>query len=244
MFSNTRTVSRWCAALASGAVLTVAVPALAVADTPQITVKRAEVTLEAFKTDPRFPNLARKLERSRAVMIVPEFRRGGIGIGGEGGIGVLLKRNAATGKWSYPAFFSIGGVSVGPQIGFESGEMLIVINDPITLRSIMTGSFTINADASVIAGGADARGMTSTTAEGRTGPLVLLRSRGAYAGATLGAIRLSPKEGWNAAYYHRKSTPLAILGKPGLSNPMAEGLRQQLHQLAERDNDTARLPPS
>jgi lipid-binding SYLF domain-containing protein len=57
--------------------------------------------------------------KADCVIVVPNFKKFGMGIGGSGGRGPMSCRtgDGSRGKWSPPAMYSIGGVSGGLQIG-------------------------------------------------------------------------------------------------------------------------------
>ena len=55
------------------------------------------------------------LDRAEAVAVFPSVLKAGFIVGGRGGSGVISRRVA--GGWSAPAFFDLGGGSIGLQIG-------------------------------------------------------------------------------------------------------------------------------
>jgi lipid-binding SYLF domain-containing protein len=58
------------------------------------------------------------LARAACVMVLPNVKKGGFIVGGTGGRGPLVCRtgNDFKGKWSAPAMYNIGGMSVGLQL--------------------------------------------------------------------------------------------------------------------------------
>src|ERR1700689_2802387 len=69
------------------------------------------------------------LQNARGIAICT-ILKGGIGIGGQGGEGIILIRHAgATGPvWRAPSAFNISGASLGAQLGFSSISYIIVLN--------------------------------------------------------------------------------------------------------------------
>src|SRR5947209_19979598 len=55
------------------------------------------------------------LDKAEAVAVFPGMIKAGLGVGGRGGSGIISRR--ATGGWSAPALFKMGGPSVGLHIG-------------------------------------------------------------------------------------------------------------------------------
>lgn len=76
-------------------------------------VDTAQVTLNDFIRDPKNVRLRANLVHAKGVLIFPELLQGGFIIGGAGGTGVFLARDEKTRKWSHPAFFTIGSISLG-----------------------------------------------------------------------------------------------------------------------------------
>jgi SH3 domain-containing YSC84-like protein 1 len=62
------------------------------------------------------------LSKADCVLILPGVKKFGFGVGGSGGRGPLLCRSGQNfdGKWSAPAMFTVGGASVGLQVGGSS----------------------------------------------------------------------------------------------------------------------------
>ncbi len=54
------------------------------------------------------------------VLVFPQVIKGGFFIGGAGGTGVLVARDAKTGDWSQPAFYTIGSVTFGKRQRWSS----------------------------------------------------------------------------------------------------------------------------
>jgi lipid-binding SYLF domain-containing protein len=59
------------------------------------------------------------LAKADCVLILPQVKKFGFGIGGSGGRGPSLWRGGQNfkGKWSAPAMYSVGGASIGLQVG-------------------------------------------------------------------------------------------------------------------------------
>ena len=76
------------------------------------------------------------LKDSRAILIFPEVYEGGFIFGAKGGNGLLIIRRGNN-KFSGPFFFSIGGVSVGLQVGAKSGKVVMTVMTNRGLKSIL-----------------------------------------------------------------------------------------------------------
>ena len=83
----------------------------------QALVDRARITFESFMADQNMTWLQENLHAAKGLVIVPSLLKAGFIFGGSGGSGVLIVPDAKTGKWSEPAFYTIGSVTFGLQIG-------------------------------------------------------------------------------------------------------------------------------
>ena len=63
------------------------------------------------------------LDRAEAVAVFPGMIKAGFVVGGRGGSGVISRR--VTGGWSAPAFFKMGGASIGAQIGAAKTDLVL-----------------------------------------------------------------------------------------------------------------------
>ncbi len=86
------------------------------------------------------------LQQAQGIFIVPEYGRAALGIGAAGGEGVLLVKHG--GKWSDPAFYNIGGVSIGAQAGAEGGAIAMILHNQKAVNSFMkNNNWSLDADA-------------------------------------------------------------------------------------------------
>jgi lipid-binding SYLF domain-containing protein len=230
--SNGRTLSmmptlRILAILAS-LLLLPAVPALAQVDQAQ-TVSRSLATLERMKADQNFQkSYQAELTKARGVLIIPSLYRGGFLIGGQYGDGVLLAHKA-DGSWSYPAFYTMSGGSLGLQIGIESSAILFIIRTDKGLNAVLNNQFKFGAEAGItfVTAGAGV-GASTTSAFGADIVAFAMSGVGLYGGLSLEGTVLSPRESWNSAYYHQNVATRAIVEDSAASNPQADKLRDVL----------------
>jgi len=73
------------------------------------------------------------LDRAEAVAVFPGVLKGGFIVGGRGGSGVISRRVA--GGWSAPAFFDLGGGSIGLQIGVASTDYILLFMNERAVES-------------------------------------------------------------------------------------------------------------
>lgn len=209
--------------------LQVAAPDEAAVDAGAL-VAKSKAAVEAFRSSPVSATFVQSIRSSRAVLVIPKFERAGLGLGGEGGTGVLLSRIDGTDDWTYPAFFEAGGATQGPQIGYEKGTLLIVIHNEQTLDEIMNGELAFGAEARALAGSKGVVAQTVTTGGNRID--LFLRGTGAFAGAVLKDGEIRPVKRLNVGYYGKGTEPADVLSAKGRKNLQADGLRAALTALA------------
>jgi SH3 domain-containing YSC84-like protein 1 len=195
----------------------------AAAEGPQALVERAVTVADELRAD-RGIDSADLLNRALAVMIVPELSKGGMLVGGQGGTGLLLVKNTA-GGWNGPVFYSIGGATVGLQVGFQTAKLVFFVMSDAALQRWLRGDFTFGGQdgVAVFMHGTELSNKTPQGAD----VIAWARASGAYAGITLEGTDVSFNVNENRAFYGR------IVGAPdiingGVANAGAEPLRQAL----------------
>ena len=202
-------------------------------DRVQSLVDRARITLSDFVRDPNYVWLHDNLKHAKGVLIFPQVIKGGFIFGGSGGTGVFLARDEKTGNWSEPAFYTLGSLTVGFQIGGESAEVIMLAMTSRAVDSLLSSSLKLGADVSValgpIGGGAKAQAdIPSVTGDF----LTFAKGKGLYAGLNLEGAIISVRDGMNTAYCGRDVKPTDIVVKRDCSNRGADQLREALRKAA------------
>jgi len=193
-------------------------------------------TLTNFANDPDMKWFRDHIKTAKGILIVPSLLKAGFIFGGSGGTGVMLRNNAVTSawsnepvkQWSAPAFYTMGSVTWGLQIGAEKAEVVLLIMTDKGMDAMLSTKFQLGADASVAAGPVGA-GTQAATAD----VLQFSRSKGIFGGLTLEGSVLNPRENLNGAYYGNSASPLDILVKGSYSNAQANDLRAKLATLSK-----------
>ena len=123
------------------------------------------------------------LEKAECVGVFPDVKKGAFIVGGEGGKGVFTCRKG-TGM-SGPAFFKIGGPSIGWQAGFEEADLVLLIMNKEGLNKLLQDNFTIGGEATAAAGPVGRNASASTDILMHAQILSWSRSRGLFAGVSL-----------------------------------------------------------
>jgi lipid-binding SYLF domain-containing protein len=141
------------------------------------------------------------MEKAEGIAVFPSLLKGGLGIGGERGRGILSVRNKATGAWSSPAFLTITGGSIGAQIGFQAIDLVLIINNQRGLEQLVKNQFKLGADAGVSAGPVGREASASTDIQMRAQIFSYSRSRGLFAGVTLNGSTVRQDRDANERFY-------------------------------------------
>jgi len=153
-------------------------------------------------------------------LIIPQNIKGAFLVGGSGGSGVLLANDAKSGVWGYPAFYTLGSVSFGLQVGGEASEVILMVMTDRGMETLLTSSFKLGADVTLAAGPVGG-GATAKTAD----ILSYSRSKGAFAGMAFDGGVIKTKDKFNEAYYGKAISPTDILIRKSVTNPQADNLR-------------------
>ena len=147
MTTTRRTFTLLGAAVAIAAAF-ISVPARADdASDAKSTVDKATATVNSFAADKNFPTLHGLMKKAKGVLVYPLIVEGGFIIGGSGGTGVLLVRDEKTGKFGSPAFYGMGGVSLGFLAGGQAAETMLVVNTQKALDSLLSTKLKLGGDA-------------------------------------------------------------------------------------------------
>ena len=146
-------------------------------------------------------------------------------VGGAGGEGVALLRNAS-GGWSAPVFYNFGAVTVGAQAGAEGGPIAFILMTDRGAQMLQEAdnkfSLDANAGSTIVDWSAKTRGSA-----GPSDVVVWSDTKGLFAGGAVGVTDINWDDDENRAYYGSDMAARDILGgKTGTDR--AESLRKAL----------------
>jgi lipid-binding SYLF domain-containing protein len=163
-------------------------------------VERAKLTFDTFMANPDMGGFRDLLRRAKGVFISPQVLKGAFIFGVSGGSGVFLARDRKSGQWGGPAFYTIGEVSFGLQIGGEASQVVFVALTDRGVTALLSDSVKLGADVGVAVGpvgmGADA-----STANLSGDIIAFSISKGLYGGVSLEGAVVATRGDWNRAYY-------------------------------------------
>jgi len=157
-------------------------------------------------------------DRATCVIVIPSLKKAAFVFGGEYGKGLMACRKG--GGWSAPVFMQLQKGSWGLQIGAQSIDLILLVNNERGMQKLLGNKVTLGAEASVAAGpvGRDARAATDVQMKAEI--LSYSRTQGLFAGINLSGGVLKPDGDDNEEAYGKKITPAAIL-TGGMAAPAA-----------------------
>jgi lipid-binding SYLF domain-containing protein len=156
-------------------------------------VKDSVAVVQKIRQD---AELSKMLDRAKAVLIIPEYGQAAAVVGGAGGEGVALLRHAD--GWSAPAFYNIGGVTIGPQVGAEGGAIaLLLMTDRSAKLLTEKNKFSLDAKADLTIIDWSAKAQESAGAD----VIAWSDTKGLFAGGAVGVSDINWDDDENEAYY-------------------------------------------
>jgi len=159
----------------------------------------------------------RLLDKAEAIAVFPGVVKGGFIVGARGGHGVISRR--VRGGWTPPAFFNLGGGSVGLPIGASKTDFILLFMNTGALEGLLKDKFEIGGEGSVAAGPVGRSTSASTDAQLKAQILSYSRSKGLFAGLELKGVVIDPDNDDNTAVYGKKAAEIL---SPTQTLPLAQ----------------------
>ena len=161
-------------------------------------------------------NLPRDLlDKAYCVGVIPSVKKVALGLGGRYGKGAIVCRSdEGRGPWGAPLMVTIGGGSVGLQIGGQAADLVLLIMNAKGVGSLLKSQFTLGADAAVAAGPKGRTSEAATDIQMRAEILSYSRTRGIFAGLSIEGAVLKQDEDANERLYGEAVSPKRLLASP------------------------------
>lgn len=173
------------------------------------------------------------LKVTEGIIIVPKLINAGFVLAGKRGKGIAMVK-MEDGTWSNPVFVTITGGSVGFQIGVQAVDLVLIFKHRETLQDIGKGSFTLGGDISVTAGPVGRSSTASTDYKLEAEVYSYSRSKGLFAGISLGGSSIAVDSKANEAYYGNDDDAKTIFSDTDVDTSDAvKGLKETLRGMYE-----------
>jgi len=197
-------------------------------------VKRLQRATEVFSEIMKTPDKgipSDLLDKCECVGIVPGLKKGGLGLGGKYGKGLVMCRKPDR-SWTAPSFITIEGGSVGLQIGFTQIDVVMLMMNRKGVEKLIDDKFTVGADASAAAGPVGRQAAAQTNIRLDAEILTYSRAKGLFAGVSLDGATLRADKDDNRDFYGkdvdaRKILIDAAVEMPAEARPLASALSWQ-----------------
>lgn len=174
------------------------------------------------------------MQNAKAIVVVPSSVRLGYIIGGKYGEGVASIRKA-DGGWSYPFFVTLGGASVGFQIGVDVVDTILVFRTQNSVDKLLSNKFTVGVGASASAGPMSTSVDRSSEIDMSAEIFTYSQSKGLFAGATLKGAVISNNDEKNRALYGSNISVKKIVVVDSLSDAYSvEKFLETINNLTKR----------
>jgi SH3 domain-containing YSC84-like protein 1 len=187
-------------------------------------VNESIAAVERMRAEPTVDAL---VHRARGVLVVPNYGKGAWIVGGQGGEGVLLVRHE--GSWSDPAFYTLGGLSIGLQAGGAAGPVALILMTDKAIEQFedRTTRWSLGADAGLTVVNYSGEMNIADTSTPPADVVFWSGTKGLFGGVSVGGSAMTVNSGLDNAYYGRVTTTREILtGR--VNNPQADPLRSAL----------------
>jgi lipid-binding SYLF domain-containing protein len=213
----------------AAAVLTIFLTALsagpAFADNGTSTVSSAQKDLRIAVNSKSIK--PQELQQAQGLAIIPSYWKAALVGGWQHGVGVLMVKKA--GKWSNPVFISASGGSLGAQVGFVTGDMIMLFKNKQDVDKIINGTFRLGVSATAAAGAGEKAAANTSPSNVST----YVDIRGGFIGAAAKGVEISADPNSKRKFYGSQlaAANTLIAGQITVPKP-AKDLQQTADQLS------------
>jgi SH3 domain-containing YSC84-like protein 1 len=173
----------------------------------------AESTTVLANTIDKPNGVARSLlNKAECVLVYPEVKKVGVGLGVGYGRGVLICRSGKTmdGNWGAPVMYSLDTSSLGAQLGTTSTDYVLLVMSQNGADKVLSGDVKLGSGATAAAGPAAAQ--ADSFNDPKVDILTYSRTKGIFAGASLGGALIGDDSKANQELYGKAVKPQEIIG--------------------------------
>jgi len=165
-------------------------------------VSDATAVIQTMDTE---PNIQPLIQNARGIFVIPRFTQAALGIGGKGGEGILLTKRGDS--WSDPAFYDIGGLSLGLQAGAERGALVFILNNERAAQKFLNqNNFQVSANAGLTIANYSREAQADLS---RADLVAWSDSKGLFGGASIGLQNVRFDKSETAGFYGKQDVNVA-----------------------------------
>lgn len=190
------------------------------------------------------------LTRAKCIVVVPNLMKAGLLVGGKYGRGVAVCRTdkgneasktqrasqAGSAHWSAPAFITLGGASIGLQIGAESMDLVMVVMNNAGLKQLLASKLEFSVEGSMSAGSAGRSASVGSNPNLNSELQIYSVAKGVFAGQSLeGAVIEQDTDATKAVYGKDIPSNKLLRGEvavPALADSLLQEVAALSHQAA------------
>jgi lipid-binding SYLF domain-containing protein len=199
-------------------------------------LRDAEKVIEASVSAPDGGIPKELLEKAECVGVFPDIKKAAFVVGGEWGRGVFTCRQA-DGTMGAPAFFTLGGGSIGWQWGGQEADVILLIMNENGVNHLLEDNFTLGGEAAAVAGPVGRSVKAATDVQLHAQILSWSRSKGLFLGASLAGHSIKPDKKANESVYGKPITAREIIVEHQVSAPsMARSFVDKATEYTRRES--------
>jgi len=196
------------------------------------TLKDSVTVLDALTRTPDKGIPQELLAKADCILIFPSVAKSAFVMGGKRAHGVASCRQP-DGTMGSAAFYTVGGASIGFQIGGQSADVVMLIMNEGGINHLLADRFTIGGEATATAGPVGRTAQAATDAQMRAQILSWSRSRGLFVGAAPDGSVVKPNPEANARLYGETTSGKEILvdsklAVPSSARPFVDSIRRHM----------------
>jgi lipid-binding SYLF domain-containing protein len=173
------------------------------------------------------------LQVAEALIVVPDMFKIGFGVGANLGKGIAMVRQDNR-TWSNPVIITMGGGSLGLQIGAQETDIVLVFKNRQGLENLVAGSMTLGADLGIAAGPIGVATEAGTDTKFNSEIYSYSRSKGLFAGVSLKGQKVEIDKSSNLSLYGKLVSAADIFANrvTATSVNVVNNLKNKLKKLA------------
>jgi SH3 domain-containing YSC84-like protein 1 len=185
------------------------------------------------------------LNKADCVIVIPSTKKAGFMLTGSYGRGLMTCRTGEgfNGPWSAPLMMKTTGGNIGPQVGLQFTDYVVLVMNERGGRALKKGKAKLGAEASVAAGPFGRNAEAATNGSMNAKLLSYSKAQGIFIGLALSGASFGPDHRANENLYGEKATATQIIDQGDVQTP--ESAKMLLKILTEKspNNTSSGAPP-